>query len=88
MRVGGGATSETSHGETDGDHAQAQAEQHDEVDAGERQRPAGGFTENACAASYWSDAGFVLAASADPEPRPKSANAASTGVVTASRCVA
>ena len=37
---------------------------------------------------YWFDAGLVLAASADPEPMPRSANAASAGAVTASRFAA
>ena len=37
---------------------------------------------------YWSDAGFVLAASADPDPPPRSASTAATGAATVSRITA
>jgi hypothetical protein len=39
------------HGETDRDHAEAKTNKNEQVDAGERQRTACGFTENVDAAS-------------------------------------
>jgi hypothetical protein len=39
------------HGETDSDHAEAETNKNEQVDAGERQRTACGFTENVDAAS-------------------------------------
>jgi hypothetical protein len=51
IRAGSVSPRETSHGEADGDHAEAQTEENDQVDTGERQRPASGLTENVCAAA-------------------------------------
>jgi hypothetical protein len=49
--VGSVAPREASHAEADSDHGEAQTHKNEQVDTGERQRPAGILTENAYAAA-------------------------------------